>query len=114
MSFRAFSCLFFTMLGLALMLLTGSAVVAKYASNSDKNLKKHVAVAAMVSVAGAFAVNTACGVRHKKLWARGGPTTKEEEGPGWFAYHVGGNLVLVALALWAAVKIWTEAVPVFP
>src|SRR5688572_18033851 len=114
MSFRAFSRLFFTMLAFAILSLIGSAVAAKFVSQSNKSLKKQLAVAAMVLVAGAFTINSACGLRHKKLWARGGPTTKEEEGPAWFAYHVIGNLVLVVLALWAALRIWTEAVPVFP
>jgi hypothetical protein len=57
-------------------------------------------------------MNAACGFKHRKVWARGG--LAKEDDPGWFGFFIWGFLVLSVLMVWVAMRIWFEAIPVFP
>jgi hypothetical protein len=114
MTFRSFTIWFWSLLGLAFLLLLVSGLIAAFAPLLNSEVKRVIAGFGLLGVAAAFSVNAAAGMRHGKLWARGGVTTREEQREGWFRYMVGMNVAIALLATFATYRIWSGAVPVFP
>lgn len=114
MSFRSYTRLFFTLLGLMLALLVTTAIAAYLTPYGSVGPKSKFAVASMVCGASAFAVNAACGIKHRKVWARGGLAQEgDPTDPGWFGYYIWSNVIIAALCLLVAVRVWSGAIPVF-
>ena len=112
MSFRNYTVCFWSLLACGLLLIVSTGLVATLASGASPDMKRTLAASAMIFVAAAFVTNAIAGLNHGRLWARGGVTTKEDQGR-WFRFMVAMNALVAALAIWASYRIWSGAVPVF-
>jgi hypothetical protein len=81
-------------------------------SEGQKPEKKALVTFAMAALGCAFLVNTACGIQHKKMRARGG-TLSSEEGEKFFYFaNIPMNFLLAVMAFAAAFRTWYDHVPI--
>lgn len=112
MSFRNYTVCFWSLLACGLLLIVSAGLVAMFAPVVSPDTKRTLAAWAMIFVAAAFVTNAIAGLNHGRLWARGGVTTKEDQGR-WFPFMVAMNVLVAALAIWTSYRIWSGAVSVF-
>lgn len=59
------------------------------------------------AMAGFFFANAACGIQHKKMWARGSPATFENEGRWFYWFHIPANFAFGLALCTFAILAWT-------
>ena len=113
MSFLAYRRLFYALLCAGLLLLLSTALVSYSLSPPTDSIKRTLTTATMLCMSAAFMVYIGCGLRHKRIFSRGGATSFEEQGKNWFTVIIALNAAIVVVCIAAAVKSWTGAIPIF-
>lgn len=112
MTFRAYTFLFFSLLAAFIVLLLVACVaVPKLFPLAPPQVTKATLAAAFLCIAGAFSVNVASGVIHKRMWGRGGVWNLENEGRAGRAIDIGLNAAVIVVAIWGALIVLIHGVP---
>jgi len=100
------------MLGIFLASMLTALALALLAPKTRKEEKKAFATLAMTSIGVAFVANTACGIQHKKMRAKGGLSSYEQSGKSFYIIDIPMNIAIALVAFVAAFRIWCSLVPI--
>jgi len=105
MSHEAFTRLRYALLGSAFVLMLSLLLISVLISQPLTELKKVLTGLLCAAMAGFFFANGACGIRHKKMWARGSQVSVQNSGRGFYWFHLPMNFAFgIAVSAFAILE----------
>jgi hypothetical protein len=106
MSYRGFTRLLYSLMGGGFLLLLGLLLTSVLSVQALKAEKRFLAGLFCAIFACLFITNATCGIKHKKMLARGSPATFESDGRSLYWFHIPMNFLLGAMLAYTAIQTW--------
>jgi hypothetical protein len=112
MSYRAYTRLLYSLIGTVCLISLTLLLISVLASEPLREVKKFLAGLSCAIFSTFFLTNAVCGMKHKRMLARGSPATAQDDGRWFYWFHIPMNIVLGASLFYFAIQIWRGVIHV--